>query len=105
VGEQRRVLEDQADVAPFRVEAGDLGAVEVDLAVVMSAEPADGFEQHGLARPGRAEHDEHPAGCDGHVDRPEPERPGPRGQPADDQPAVMREATWLFIVRKNVSKK
>ena len=73
VREQRRVLENEADAAPFRVKAGEFGAVEADLAAELLAKPADGLEQHGLAGSGRAEHDEHSAGRDGQVHRPEPE--------------------------------
>src|SRR6185437_13068339 len=84
----------EADAAPFRVKAGEFGAVEADLAAELLAKPADGLEQHGLAGPGRAEHDEHPAGRDGQVHRLESERSGTGSQPADTQPAVVRGVSF-----------
>ena len=73
----------ELDPALFRRQPGQVTSGEADLPGVVRAQPGDDLQQRGLAGPGRAEHDEHPAGRDGQVDRPEPERSGTDAQPAD----------------------
>ena len=90
VREQGGVLEDQADAALFGGQGGDVGSGQADAAGAVRAEPGDGFQEHGLAGPGRAEDGQDLAGCDGQADRAEAEGSGLAGQVADDKAAVSR---------------
>ena len=86
--EEGSVLEDQADPASFRRQVSEVGSGEADLAGVPGAEPGDGFQEHGLASPGRPEDDQDPVGRDVQVDRADAEGPGLAGQPGDGKAAV-----------------
>ena len=80
MGKQGGVLEDQADAPLFGGQAGDVGSGEADAAGAVRAEPGDGFQEHGLAGSGRAEHGQDLAGFDGEADRAEAEGAGLAGQ-------------------------
>jgi hypothetical protein len=83
VREQGGVLEDQADAALFGGPGGDVGSGQGDAAAAVRAEPGDGFQEHSLAGPGRAEDGQDLAGRDGQADRAEAEGSGLAGQIAD----------------------
>jgi hypothetical protein len=88
VREQGGILEDQADAALFGGPGGDVSSGQADAAGSLRAEPGDGFQEHGLAGPGRAEDGQDLAGGDGQADRAEAEGSGLAGQAADGQAAV-----------------
>ena len=68
VGEQRVVLEDEADVAPVRRLAGQLAVVGVDLAKILQHEARDDLEDRGLAGAARPQQGEELARVDGERD-------------------------------------